>query len=86
MTLSKEWWEYHLTPNGWVVGDERLDFGGIEKRPVPADRVLTIRETEIISSSHSKLETTWSEVYRSDDEELVQNLLEKYGNRGSKLK
>ena len=55
MSASNEWSEYHLTPNGWVEGSEKLDFSRTE-RPAPADRVLTVRQHDYLSSSFSKLD------------------------------
>jgi hypothetical protein len=35
--------DFHLTPNGWVMGDIRCMFGEVNwSKPAPADRVLTL--------------------------------------------
>jgi hypothetical protein len=53
VSLSSEWFYYHLTPRGWVEGTERLDFGAGVERPAPDDRVLTVVFHEYLSSIYS---------------------------------
>lgn len=84
MSASNEWWEYHLTPDGWVEGDFQLDFGVPQRRHIPENRVLTICESQKMSSPFSPIETTWTEIFRSDDEEVIKKLLELYGDHGFK--
>lgn len=81
MVASEEWWEYHLTPEGWVDGDCKLDFGETQQRSVPKDRLLTVRKTEVISSPYSRCEATWTEVYRAAEEERVKQLIDRYGSQ-----
>jgi hypothetical protein len=50
MAESDEWEEWHLTPRGWEQGSERVDFKGTTERPVPADRMLTFRWRELMTS------------------------------------
>jgi hypothetical protein len=80
MSYSKEWTDWHLTPEGWVRGSERTDGVGIEEKPVPPGTVLTQRwleeQTSPYSSMYRGLETQWT----SDDKEAIQALLEKHGN------
>ena len=78
MSASNEWFEYHLTPGGWTEGSEKLDFGGTE-RPVPGDRVLTVRQHDYLSSTFSKPER-WSTIeWRHPDRKLIDRLTAKFG-------
>ena len=79
MSASNEWWEYHLTPAGWVKGSDDLDFGSHE-RPIPPDRVLTVRKHEHLSSMYSKMERWTDIVWQSEDEDQLQALKAKYGD------
>ena len=85
MSLSNEWWEYHLTPKGWVSGSEKLDFGSRTDVPRPEDRVLTLRriekQTSIYSSMQIVVETDWE----TDDRPLLEELIEKFGARPKRL-
>jgi hypothetical protein len=58
MALSDEWWEYHLTPQGWVEGSEHLD-SSFKKVAAPEGTVLTVRWVEYVSSSYSKAHRAW---------------------------
>lgn len=80
MPASKEQFEYHLTPAGWVAGDRDLDSGSVS-RPVPHDRVLTVVCTETISSPGQPIESYGEVTFRSDDKALVERLLEQFGER-----
>lgn len=40
MVESREWAEWHLTPQGWVRGTSRTE-GGTQVLPAPLDRVKT---------------------------------------------
>ena len=79
MSHSNEWTDWHLTPRGWERGSERTDGVGIEEKPIPADRVKTMRWVEEQSSP-------WSDMYRglegqwTSDDNAVQALIDKFGN------
>lgn len=51
---AEEWTEYHLTPNGWVIGssydDERPCNERLTDRETPSDRVKTVRNDFTIKS------------------------------------
>ncbi len=86
MSLTNEWFEFHLTSAGWVAGSEKLDFGGGKNVPTPEGRVFTIR-CHIFQSCSFADEKRWcEEVFRSDDAALVQELLERLGNRPDKYR
>jgi hypothetical protein len=78
MSASNEWWEWHLTPAGWVRGSEKLDHADTDVAP-PLDRVLTVLHEEYLSSSFSKLDVSDSETFRSTDPASVSKLLNQYG-------
>ena len=41
MAISRQWTEWHLTPQGWVSGSSRRDGEGNVWRDEPGDRVVT---------------------------------------------
>lgn len=79
MSLSRESTEWHLTESGWVEGSTKVDFGPDTIKPKPADAVLSFKYFETQSSSFSKMETGTRELWRSDDEKKIAELLAKYG-------
>ena len=79
MSASNEWWMWHLTPNGWVAGSEKLDHHR-EPQHVdpPDDRVLSVAVHDLWPSTFRRLH--WEdELFRVDDDRVVAELLEKYG-------
>jgi hypothetical protein len=79
MAASNEWFEYHLTPRGWELGSNKTDFASEDKDP-PPDRVLTVRLSEYLSSSFSKMDRGHEELWRSPDSERVATLMEQFGS------
>lgn len=75
---SREYTEYHLTPNGWVKGTTQTDFNRIE-RPVPPDRVLTQIYEEFLSSGYSPMDKTVGTIWSKGEGELEDELLRKFG-------
>src|ERR1700751_3329172 len=46
--------DFHLTPNGWILGDIRCAFKDVEMvKPPPLDRVLTLTHRTHQVSTHS---------------------------------
>ncbi|WP_456325226.1 hypothetical protein [Desulfonauticus submarinus] len=80
MSASDEWFDYHLTPQGWVEGSRKIDFVGVKEKKVPKDRVLTLRFHEYMSSGFSPMDIWYEELWRHENETLVQNLIKRYGN------
>lgn len=78
MAASNEWFEYHLTPRGWEMGSNRTDSSREEKRP-PADRVLTIRISEHMSSSFSRIVRDAEELWASGDADAIADLQARFG-------
>lgn len=83
MSASNEWDEWHLTPQGWIAGSEKVDFAGVTEKPIPPDRVLTRRYHERQSSSFSKVDRFVSTEWRGPDAEEVARLLTKFGQHPS---
>lgn len=79
MALSKEWFEHHLTPKGWVTGSEKIDFGGTKLKEPPKDKVLTVRLHERMASAFSKIEEWHTVEWRHDDEQKIKKLTKKFG-------
>lgn len=78
MSASDEIDEMHLTPNGWVQGSEKLDFSGWKHVDPPADRLLTVRFREYLSSAFSKMELTADETKHGSDDDILA-ALQKHG-------
>jgi hypothetical protein len=79
MSASNEWTDWHLTPTGWKRGSEKEDGGGVTKKPVPEDCVLTVRHKEYLSSSFSKLEKTDETSWTGPDERIILELITEFG-------
>jgi hypothetical protein len=73
--------EYHLTPNGWVLGTFYFYGKAKEKVAPPSDRVLTIVKEVEQSCGFSSEEISWREEWRSKKIEASQiaRLLKKFG-------
>ncbi|NMO17484.1 hypothetical protein HPC49_05560 [Pyxidicoccus fallax] len=85
MSASREWREWHLTPNGWVQGSVQTDFSDVKQMPTPADRVLTCRYLEELGAAGGKWHKGVSEEWRSKDETTVGTLLKQFGECPRKL-
>lgn len=81
MSAIDEAVEWHLTPEGWVVGTQRIEQN-ITKREPPDNRLLTLKCSEYLSSPFSKLERYKEEIWRAEgQDQLIAELLEKYGDK-----
>ena len=76
MTASYEWTEYHLSSRGWESGTEKTDFDRREISP-PVDRVLSVRYVQ--EHSGYGMNERFEEVFRAQDERLVEALQRKFG-------
>lgn len=81
---SSEWTLWHLTPSGWVTGDQQFDSGPMVRRAVPADRVLSSVYKET-SSGYSMPTGGHTERWRGSDDSLIASLLNKWGPAPSEL-
>lgn len=84
MSLSKERYEYHLTPNGWVEGSFFGDaLGGKVIRETPTDRLMTLLVFDEFTSP-GKPSVVYDRVnWKSEDQVALDKLLAKYGTRPS---
>lgn len=78
MAFNKEWTEWHLTHEGWVMGDRKTTFSEIVSRPKPASTVLTMRYEEYQSHSLAKPKVYNHQVWIGDNEELISALKSKF--------
>lgn len=79
MSASHEWVEYHLTPEGWVKGDEQWDFEERVRRPAPVSRVLTRRYDEYLPYALGETQYEVVQDFLSPDIDTVKQLLEQFG-------
>ncbi len=73
MAMGDEWYEWHLTPQGWIEGSFREDFRK-ETREVPTGTVMTIRHC---NGLHYPPYSDIRGKYASDD--IINKLIETYG-------
>ena len=79
MSASNEWTEWHLTPAGWVSGSRRVDVANITTEAPPADRVISYRYQEYMSSMYSQMDKELREIWKCDDSALISQLSDKFG-------
>lgn len=65
----------HLTEDGWVTGTERWDDGTLKLVNPPADTVMTVRYS-VPMHRPPYVTTQW----KTDRDEYLQELIEKYGD------
>ncbi len=85
MSLSNEWTDWHLTPDGWESGSERTDFGHIEEKEPPVNRVLTVRYSEVQTSVFGEMHRGHEARWESSDKEAIERLVKKFGDPPSRL-
>lgn len=79
MAASDEWEEMHLTPNGWVDGSYKHDFGKLSEKSTPIDAVLTIRRHVYVGAIGAEMKVTESETLLTDDTSKITALRLKFG-------
>lgn len=80
MAGSKEWFEYHLTPRGWFIGDARFDDGDSRRRTTPSDVIITLTLTEYIScGSNLNRQITRKKVNPNISDDELSQLFKTYG-------
>jgi len=85
MEMAYDEWEheYHLTSLGWISG--KFFFRGILAKQVlaPSDRVMTVIQENMFSSTDGPLRTTWRCDWKSLDHtaEEINALLRQFGYR-----
>ena len=77
MLASREWTEWHLTPQGWIKGVEQTDFSRTD-RPAPESRVITCIYDEHVgfSSPHISADAIWT----VRDKSIIMDLSSKFGD------
>jgi hypothetical protein len=80
MSLSNESFDFHLTPSGWVLGSQKLDFGSTVE-PVPHDCVLTVRENRYRQGYQFDEEVDFEKIWSSEDAAEVKRLTDIYGDQ-----
>jgi hypothetical protein len=71
----------HLTDNGWVTGTERWDDGTLKLVNPPSDTAMTVRYSVPMHRA-PYVTTQW----KTDREEYLQELVEKFGDLPQDLK
>ena len=67
MSCDRTTSEYHLTPNGWIEGTDKV-YDHIQKKvEPPIDRVETWERRMIQSYSFSPEQVTWHCIWKSPD-------------------
>jgi hypothetical protein len=80
MSAENDWFEYHLTPEGWAEGSRTVGhFAQVAEVPVPPDRVLTIRFRTYQSSSFAKTRHWYEVPWEHDDPQVVADLKARWG-------
>ena len=77
MPTSNEWWDFHLTPSGWVQGSYQVDAGEENKLDTPSDVILTRRYIEQSSGPLSQGRRTYVDL-EVKDEAFAGELLHMY--------
>ena len=85
MSASHEWTEWNLTHRGWEQGTWKIDFGPVNQVDYPIDRVLTCKYHVRLSSSFSQYQRYVDEIWRSDNETIVKELIQKFGECPDRL-
>lgn len=83
MAASLEWTDWHLSPAGWVSGDQKRD-NGTQPRAAPGDRALTTRYIEECNG-YGAVYGRHQDVWRSPDHRHVELLLMEFGAAPSEL-
>lgn len=79
MAASDEWEEVHLTPNGWVDGSYKHDFGNRVQKPIPIEAVLTIRRHVYVGAIGADAQATEIETPRIEDNAKIAELRLRFG-------
>jgi hypothetical protein len=79
MPVCNNWFEYHLTPAGWICGSGGNNYLEINEKEIPKDRVLTLRFYEVLSGSFTELDKWYTEHWRHEDTAKLNANIEIYG-------
>lgn len=82
MSAENDWFEYHLTPKGWIVGSKKVGhFGEADEISPPKGRVLTLLFRTYQSCLADKTRHWYEEKWKSDDGDSLSTLMKKFGDR-----
>ncbi|WP_420995202.1 translation initiation factor 1 [Cupriavidus sp. 30B13] len=79
MSVSEEWEEMHLTPDGWVAGSYQHVPGPVVTRAAPANEVLTVRR-HVTATYGGPSRAVEDRTPRTDRLEVLEQLLDRYGS------
>lgn len=80
MSLSSESFYYHLTPKGWVLGRQELDFG-VKDAARPENCLLTVLEHRYRSSYFTDEDVTVREMWRSNNKAALEQAILEFGDK-----
>lgn len=81
MSVSNEWFEWHLTPNGWIEGSKKIDGSGVYQKEIPNESVLTLCFHERLSSPFSRAEQYYTIAWQHSDKALIEKLVQLHGDK-----
>jgi hypothetical protein len=83
MSLGREHQEYHLTTQGWIEGTFKKDCGTYDFVETPNNRVLTLHCCDECVFEHGVVKTHFYDeiIWKTNDEEILKQLQEKYGEK-----
>lgn len=67
MATNNEWWDFHLTPSGWVQGSYQLEIGEENELKVPQDVILTRRFIEQTPGQLSPAKRIYVDIFVKDE-------------------
>lgn len=79
MSASDEWTEWHLTPQGWLAANNRVDFVGTKLKPDPDGSVAVFRYSEYLGSMLGRMRREVHLVRSSGSKEEIEVLTKKFG-------
>jgi hypothetical protein len=70
MSFTSDYFDYHLTPTGWVRGSTQEEYDS-KTVDIPKDRLITVQEHVYQGSFYSQESVNVIEIWRSPDKEAV---------------
>jgi hypothetical protein len=82
MSIGHDWKDWHLTPDGWIPGNQRADISErrISAIPIPSGCVLTLRWHTFVATQRSMPSSYYTRVLRGKSAAKVSELLQKFGS------
>ncbi len=79
MSFTSEYFDYHLTPTGWVNGSTKEEYDS-QTVDIPTNRLITVQEHVYQGSFYSQESVNVTEIWRSTDAEAVAAAVAIYGD------